>query len=197
MSYKSEGLVGQIKDVRQAAGLSQRGLSDRSGLTQSHISQIERGTIEPGLSSLIDLARALDLELVLVPKKLLPAVKGVLQSTQPSRDLSPETGKAALKEIERGERLVIKQKKLYGGSASLDQIAENLRFLKHTPLRTRELAIVRDVIETLYRYQASNQSREIVNEIAAKLQTLRNRIAHGRVEEPRPAYAFDKDEDDA
>ena len=197
MSYKSEGLVGQIKDVRQADGLSQRGLSDRSGLTQSHISQIERGTIEPGLSSLIDLARALDLELVLVPKKLLPAVKGVLQSTQPSRDLSPETGQAALKEIERGERLVIKQKKLYGGSASLDQIAENLRFLKHTPLRTRELAIVRDVIETLYRYQASNQSREIVNEIAAKLQTLRNRIAHGRVEEPRPAYAFDKDEDDA
>lgn len=197
MAYKSEGLVGQIKDARKAAGLSQRGLSARSGLTQSHISQIERSALEPGLSSLIDLARALDLELMLVPKKLLPAVKGILQSTQPSRDLSPEAGKAALQEIERGERLVIKQKKLYGGSASLDRIAENLRFLKHAPLRTSELAIVRDVIEDLHRYQASNQSREVVNEIAEKLQALRNRIAHGRVEEPRPAYALDEDEDDA
>ena len=112
MTYKSEGLIAQLRDARKAAGTSQRALSARSGLTQSHISHIERGTTEPGISSLIDVARALDLELVLVPKKLLPAVRGVIQSRRDERDISLEGGKIALREIARGERLVIKQKAL-------------------------------------------------------------------------------------
>ncbi|MNT44731.1 helix-turn-helix protein [compost metagenome] len=60
--------------------MSQRELSARSGLTQSHISQIERGAMEPGLSSLVDVARALDLEVVLAPKKLMPAIGNILGS---------------------------------------------------------------------------------------------------------------------
>ena len=82
MNYKSEELVRAIKDRRTAAHISQRALSGRSGLTQAHISQIETGSREPGLSSFIDMARGLDLELVLVPKKLLPGR---------ARDPSPNT----------------------------------------------------------------------------------------------------------
>lgn len=78
MSYSSEDLVQTLKDRRAKAGLSQRALSDHSGLTQAHISQIETGKLEPGLASFIDVARALDLEVVLVPRKLLPAVEGLL-----------------------------------------------------------------------------------------------------------------------
>jgi transcriptional regulator with XRE-family HTH domain len=58
--------------------MSQRALSARTGLTQSHISKIESGTVEPGLDGLVTLARALDLEIVFVPKHLLPAVQGIL-----------------------------------------------------------------------------------------------------------------------
>ena len=80
MAYKSEALIAQVREVREASGISQRSLSDRAGLTQSHISHIESGKTEPGLSSFIDMARALDLELILVPKKLLPAVQGLMKA---------------------------------------------------------------------------------------------------------------------
>ena len=197
MTYKSEGLIAQLRDAREAAGTSQRALSACSGLTQSHISHIERGTTEPGISSLIDVARALDLELVLVPKKLLPAVRGVIQSRRDERDISLEGGKIALREIARGERLVIKQKALYGGSADLDRIAESLRFLRHASLGSGDLTIVRQVLQKLNSFQASKQSRDIVSEVAATLQSLRNRIAHSNVEISRPAYGLNEVDSDA
>ena len=197
MIYKTEELIVQLRNAREAAGISQRALSARSGLTQSHISHIERGTTEPGLSSLIDAARALDLELVLVPKKLLPAVRGVIQSKKDEHNISPEGSKSALREIARGERLVKKQKALYGGSVDLDRITENLRLLRHAPLGYGDLAIVRQALQTLNRHQASKQSRDIVSEIATTLQSLRNRIAHSRVETPRPAYGLNEEDSDA
>jgi transcriptional regulator with XRE-family HTH domain len=82
MSYKGEALTHQLRHARESAGLSQRALSVACGLTQSHISQIERGALEPGLARLIDIARALELELVLVPKKLLPVIDSLVR--QPS-----------------------------------------------------------------------------------------------------------------
>ena len=197
MVYKSEELIVQLRNAREAAGISQRALSASSGLTQSHISHIERGTTEPGLSSLIDAARALDLELVLVPKKLLPAVRAVIQSKKDEHDVSSKDSKAALREIARGERLVKKQKALYGSSVYLDRITENLRFLRHAPLGYDDLAIVRQALQTLNRYQASKQSRDIVSEIATTLQSLRNRISHSRVETPRPAYGLNEEDSDA
>lgn len=78
MSAKTDPLLAQIRAARAKAGLSQRALSQRTGLTQSHISQIETGQIDPGLSPLIDLARALDLELLLVPKRLLPGLQSLI-----------------------------------------------------------------------------------------------------------------------
>jgi transcriptional regulator with XRE-family HTH domain len=196
MGYKSEELVQAIKDRRTATHISQRALSGRSGLTQAHISQIETGSLEPGLSSFIDMARGLDLELVLVPKKLLPAVQGILRQTLAEQS-SPQAGETALREISRGERLVAKQKRLYGSSADLDRIADYLRFFRHAPLRKPELETVNKAINTLKRYQASPQSKDTVAAIAADLQTLRNRVAHSPSETPRSAYAVDEEDDDA
>ncbi|MDP9734865.1 UNVERIFIED_ORG: transcriptional regulator with XRE-family HTH domain [Rhizobium sp. SORGH_AS260] len=59
MAYKTEHITQRLRAAREAQKMSQRELSARSGLTQSHISQIERGTMEPGLGSLVDVARAL------------------------------------------------------------------------------------------------------------------------------------------
>jgi hypothetical protein len=142
------------------------------------------------------MARALDLEVVLVPKKFLPAVRGVLRQTQ-AEPLSPEAGDAALREIARGERLVIKQKQLYGSSADLDRIADYLRFLRQVPLRKPDFQIVTNAINTLKRFQASPQSKDTVASIAASLQELRNRVARSPSEAPRSAYAIDDEDDDA
>lgn len=95
MSYKSEHLLEQIKLARAASGQSQRALAQRTGLTQSHISKIESAALEPGLSSFIDLARALDLEPMLIPRKMIPAVQAIVRApasseSEPQRAYLPE-----------------------------------------------------------------------------------------------------------
>ena len=72
----------QLRAVRRARGLSQRGLGARAGLPQSHISAIESGAVDPRLSSVVELARQLDHEVVLVPRALLPAVRALLSGTE-------------------------------------------------------------------------------------------------------------------
>jgi transcriptional regulator with XRE-family HTH domain len=45
--------------LRVAAGLTQEGLSDRSGLHSTEISRLERGVRDPRLSTIVRIARAL------------------------------------------------------------------------------------------------------------------------------------------
>lgn len=81
MTYASEDIIDALKSARETKGLSQRALSTRTGVPQSHISKIENGSADIRLSSLIELARALELELRLVPRKAVPAVDSVVRST--------------------------------------------------------------------------------------------------------------------
>ena len=69
-----------LKAARLARGLSQRELSARTGLTQAHISRIENAAVDVRLSNLIELARVLDLEMMLVPRPLAPAVRDIIRS---------------------------------------------------------------------------------------------------------------------
>jgi transcriptional regulator with XRE-family HTH domain len=195
MAYKSEELIAQVRRAREEAAVSQRELSARSGLTQSHISHIERGNIEPGLSSLIDLARALDLEIVLVPKKLLPAVKGVIHGAKPSRPSLASPGQAA--EVARFEKLVKKQRQLHGGSADLDIIADALHLLRHVPMGVGDLVQFRQLAQLLRSRETSGPSDDVLKKIAMALRNLRNHLAHTRPETPTPAYALEGDDDDA
>lgn len=196
MAYQSENLIAQAREVREASGVSQRALSERAGLTQSHISQIESGKMEPGLSSFIDMTRALDLELMLVPKKLVPAVLGLVKA-QATPDMHIHAGQPNDKRFARAERLIKKMKQLHGSSADLDRIEEMLRFLRRVNLSDQETQLVRELIARLERYQASEQATPIVHDIAQNLQRLRNSIAHGRPSEPRPAYSLDDGDYDA
>ncbi|RWI46336.1 MAG: XRE family transcriptional regulator [Mesorhizobium sp.] len=194
MSYQSESLTAQAREVREASGVSQRALSERAGLTQSHISQIESGKMEPGLSSFIDMTRALGLELMLVPKKLVPAVLSLVKA-QATPEMHIHAGQPNDKRFARAERLVKKMKHLYGSSADLDRIEEALRFLRRASLGDQEMQLVRDLTARLERYQASNQAAPIARDIAQNLQRLRNSIAHRVSPEPQPAYSLDGDDD--
>ncbi|HAE47039.1 MAG: transcriptional regulator [Tistrella sp.] len=78
--YEIPDIAQELKAARQGKGLTQRALGSLTGLPQSHISKIETGTVDLQLSSLIELARVLDLEPVLVPRKALPAVLAVIAS---------------------------------------------------------------------------------------------------------------------
>ncbi len=99
MAYLNDQILESLKEARKRKGLSQRELSTKSGVPQSHISKIESGTVDLRASSLVALARALDLELELVPKKTVPAVKSIMRSSI-STDIA-EAYKRSTEGIER------------------------------------------------------------------------------------------------
>jgi len=80
MSAGIEEIAASVREARIAKALTQKELGQRVGLPQSHISKIEKGTVDLKLSSLVEIARALDLEITLVPRRALPAVEGAVRA---------------------------------------------------------------------------------------------------------------------
>jgi transcriptional regulator with XRE-family HTH domain len=89
MGYAIQHIAKTLREARESKGLSQRALGNRAGVPQGHISRIEAGAIDLRLSSLIGLARALDLELALVPRKAVPAVQSIVRATTSGTDERP------------------------------------------------------------------------------------------------------------
>jgi transcriptional regulator with XRE-family HTH domain len=189
--YKGAEIIETLREARAATGLSQRALSAKAGLAQSHLSEIESGSKDPGLAKLVDVARALDLELVLVPRKMLPAVQSLIGPNEDERR-SPAY---ALDKIDKAARQVQKLQALHGPNASLDRMAEVLKYLRHAPVKPEDIEGIRQGTEALRRLQPSPQSENTIKSIASEWLALRNRLAHGRQEEPRPAYTLDEDDD--
>ena len=86
MVYAVADIADAIKRARSRQRLSQRNLAAATGMTQSQISRFESGVVDLRLSSLIELARALDLEPMLIPRTLVPAAEALLRDT---RDADP------------------------------------------------------------------------------------------------------------
>lgn len=72
-----------LRNARLSKGMTQKDLGKRVGLPQSHVSKIESGGVDPQLSSLIEMARALEMELVLVPRKQLNAIAAMTEAGSP------------------------------------------------------------------------------------------------------------------
>jgi len=72
-------LLKQLKIARQEKGLKQSGFGKKLGLPQSHISRIERGETDPRLSTVVDMARIVDRELILVPRRLVPVIRSMIE----------------------------------------------------------------------------------------------------------------------
>jgi len=79
-------IIEQLKRARQAQGLKQSELGRKLGLPQSHISKIECEKTDPCLSTIADLARTLDQELMLIPRQQAPHILAIIKGedlTQP------------------------------------------------------------------------------------------------------------------
>ncbi len=70
----------QLKESRRKRGWSQAELGRRAGLPQMHISGIESGKIVPRFDTLLDLARVLDYDLLMIPRALVPAVQALIRN---------------------------------------------------------------------------------------------------------------------
>ncbi|HEY9792416.1 MAG TPA: helix-turn-helix transcriptional regulator [Candidatus Obscuribacterales bacterium] len=73
-------LISALTEARKQRGWSQRDLAEKLEMKQSQISEIEAGKRDLRTGTLVDIARCLGLELVLVPRRSLPAVSYLLQS---------------------------------------------------------------------------------------------------------------------
>jgi transcriptional regulator with XRE-family HTH domain len=75
-----------LKGRRQALGLTQQEVAARSGLPQNHYSRIERGLSDPRLTTLHEIARALSLEVMLVPSELVGTVNALANGAPAPED---------------------------------------------------------------------------------------------------------------
>lgn len=89
MSDLTKGLAAILQSARKEKKLSQQELSQLAGVPQSHISNIENGKVNIRLSSLFEIARVLELEPVLVPRRFVPAIKGFMDSKKHEEEFRP------------------------------------------------------------------------------------------------------------
>ena len=122
MSTAIDEIAASIKAARTAKGFTQKQLGERVGLPQSHISKIESGNVDLQLSSLIEIARALSLELKLVPRKTLPAIEGVVRS---HRETSHES--RALTTIAETNRFAERVRESYPSVTAVNELQDALR----------------------------------------------------------------------
>jgi transcriptional regulator with XRE-family HTH domain len=71
--------INELEAIRIQAGMTQADLASAAGVSRMTVSRIEAG-YDPRLSTLYELIRALDMDVLLVPKALKQEVKGFIQS---------------------------------------------------------------------------------------------------------------------
>jgi len=204
MSYLTEDFAHSLKAARESKRFSQRALSKKVGLTQSHISKIENSAVDLQLSNLIELSRALDLEVMLVPQKLVPAVQGLVRSTAPA---SQEVQKAnqAKNELNQIQSVVIKLQQAHPKIEEFPRIRNALKDLQSMRAVGDELKRISSIGKELKSLKENfKESTEALSQIrrnADELQQLRNTLARNASRVPSgvsktlPAYSLDEDDD--
>ena len=91
VSVLDESIGAKVRSRRIGLRLTQAALAARIGTTQSYIAGVERGDRDPRWSTAVEIARALELEPMLIPRERLAAVKAVLDAG-PEDDVPPLTG---------------------------------------------------------------------------------------------------------
>jgi transcriptional regulator with XRE-family HTH domain len=73
-------ILNELAAIRRASGLTQQELADRAAVTRTTVQRIESNAIDPKLDTLLVLARALDLDVMLVPRSLRTELEHFVQA---------------------------------------------------------------------------------------------------------------------
>jgi transcriptional regulator with XRE-family HTH domain len=195
MSYLVEKLAAELKAARKAKGLSQRELSARAAVPQSHISKIENNAVDLRISSLAAIAHALDLELSLVPLKALPAVRSISRSVENS---APATSPEVKREFARLFATVEAAQKAM--SPGIENITRPMRELAQIQSQIIDPTTLKAIRTSFERAKASG-ALEAMKNVAQQMSALRNQIAHASTlshseKAPRPAYRLEGSDDE-
>lgn len=194
--YGLEPLTEAIRQARLAKGWSQRDLSARAHLTQAQISRIENGAVDMQVSTLVELARSLDLDLQLVPRSAITAVEAAVRSAEErSEERSARNLLANLRRLAEEARASAPGREDIASIASSLQELESLAPLLRGTLMIADLERLRTNLEGFLNYPPAERPShaKTYRDAAAWLKNLRNSLAHAPHSE-RPAYSLD-DED--
>ncbi len=198
MAYSTEQMAKDLKAAREAKGLSQRALSELVGVPQSHISKIERGGVDLRLSSFVEIARALDLEVTLVPRKNLSAVRSI---TRPRPQVTKEMEAAARgsKELQRLQNTIAKLSHEHPAIKEIAQFQRRVNDLNRLKLPTSALDDLKKINDSLKLTTLETDTLRMITESLNQVQHLRNQLAHSQIDFPdiekiRPAYSLEEDD---
>ena len=76
-----------LKATRKVKRLTQEQVADMAGISRPRYREIEAGSSSARTTTLINIARALGLELMLIPQAMVPAVDGLLRPHDDLDDL--------------------------------------------------------------------------------------------------------------
>ena len=204
MTYTTEDIARVLRRARETKGLSQRELSAKAGLTQTSISRIENATVDLQLSNLLELARALDLEVMLVPRKAVTATQGLIRTIEPKPPARAESDKAT----RHFDNVVRKLANLDLGSAEIKRLRELVTVFRSLRFNEEQVRTLQDAVKELQQIgrraaktghaKTSNSAvdaRRFV-QITRDLQDLRNAIVHvpasSDISRIVPAYRLDE-----
>jgi transcriptional regulator with XRE-family HTH domain len=92
MSDANEILVDigeEFRKARQGAGLTQDAVARSAGMVRPRYVELEKGRLDVRLTTLVNAARAVGLELMLVQTAYVPAVKSMLNHSTHDADDTP------------------------------------------------------------------------------------------------------------
>ena len=213
MTYLNDQILESLREARQRKGFSQRELSAKSGVPQSHISKIESGAVDLRVSSLVALARVLDLELELVPKKTVPAVKSIVRSST-SADLA-NAQKMIQREMDQYRKAIASATQVSSvANSDLEKLRKAVADIDRFKLDNSALKAIessRNAIEKAMKQspldqlkKAMEQNSDIHDEIkkaVRHMSSLRKSLAHSNpvqqaIASMPPAYSLDRGDDE-
>lgn len=197
MSYEYQDITKALKAARESKGLSQRALSAASGVLQTRISKIENGAADFRVSTLMALARALDLELTLVPRKAVSAVQSVVRASEPFA--IPQSSGEALKELQRIQQHFSSLTQITKATQEYAQLQRHLRDLQHFTIPLTEIDKLKEASKALDVFRKQQDDIKAFRRAIENMQSVRNAVAHAAATVPpsimiKPAYTLD-DED--
>ncbi|MGE8104572.1 helix-turn-helix domain-containing protein [Allorhizobium sp. NPDC080224] len=198
MKYETQEIADRLREAREARQLSQRELSRLAGVPQAQISRIESNSVDLRLSSLVAIASALDLEIALVPRKAMPAIKSITRQTTDRTVIQPPAINKEMQRLQKSVRAIqIEAPTL----PELDELRKATAALQRLQIDTRFLGNLRSLRQMIDHARltehwkgildATNSMRALRNQIAQFEPTSEQRGAN------RPAYSLGEEDDDA
>lgn len=194
MIYTLSDIGKSLQAARDRSGLTQRAFAAKAGTTQARVSKIENGETDARLSTVIEFARTLDLELMLVPRQHIPAVKAILAHQPPTA--SEKVGRTMLGRL---MGLIIQLKEQFPENDQLERLERTARELATLRLTEERASTIKRISEHLELVQKTPALASALDTQASALRRLRNEIAHAAPDdalEPRPAHRLDEDDDE-